>query len=155
MKFIAVMFVMCLLISGCQTGTPRPDAVHPALVVMQQHLQAVSQKDLAALAATLDPDGRMQLILPQSEIRHGADVFLSFHRDWFAIPDCTSETRLLNHEMGQVLAMVVVEIVYREPQRDGMPYFNRMIVSYDLIRKNGSWYVIKDHASSIEKSTDQ
>lgn len=30
-----------------------------------------------------------------------------------------------------------------------------MIVSYDLVKENGYWYVVKDHASSIEKSTDQ
>jgi len=38
--------------------------------------------------------------------------------------------------------------------RDGVPYFNRMIVSYDLENLDGAWYVIKDHASSVEKSTD-
>ena len=29
-----------------------------------------------------------------------------------------------------------------------------MIVSYDLQKINGQWYFIKDHANSIQKSTD-
>lgn len=71
------------------------------------------------------------------------------------MPDWTFETRILNHELGRDLAMVAVEIIYRETEQDGQPYFNRMIVSYDLIHKGGSWYVIKDHASSVPKSTDR
>jgi ketosteroid isomerase-like protein len=148
------VLLVCCFVAGCQLNQERPEATHPALQVMEQHLQAVSQKNLQSLADTLDPDGRMQLILPQSEIREGTEAFLAFHRDWFANGDWTFETRILNHELGRDLAMVVVEIIYREPERDGKPYVNRMIVSYDLIRKNGRWYVIKDHASSVRKSTD-
>ena len=147
--------LLCCFIGACQLNDQRPGGVHPALQVMEQHLQAVSLKDLESLAETLDPDGQMQLILPQAEIRNGTAAFLAFHRDWFATPDWTFETRILNHELGRDLAMVVVEIIYREPERDGQPYFNRMIVSYDLMHKNGRWYVIKDHASSVRKSNDE
>ena len=57
--------------------------------------------------------------------------------------------------MSDDLGMAVVEVIYREPNRNGKPYFNRMIVSYDLQKVAGQWYVIKDHASSVEKSTDK
>ena len=150
-----LMTTALMIVVGCQSQVQRVGTPHPAIRVMEQHLLAVSQKDLPALAKTLDPDGHMQLILPQSEIREGTAAFLTFHEQWFATGDWTFETRILNHELGRDLAMVVVEIVYREPERDGQPYFNRMIVSYDLIHKGGQWYVIKDHASSVEKSTDQ
>lgn len=125
------------------------------LQVMQKHLDAVSHKDLDALAATLSPDGQMQLILPGNEIIDSVAGFLQFHADWFAQPSWTFETNILNAEVGSQLAMVVVEIIYREPARDGKPYFNRMIVSYDLAHIDGHWFVIKDHASSVEKSTDK
>jgi len=51
--------------------------------------------------------------------------------------------------------MAITEIVYREPERNGEPYFNRMIVSYVLEKIDGHWCIIKDHASSVEKSTDK
>ncbi len=51
--------------------------------------------------------------------------------------------------------MAVTEIVYREPEREGKPYFNRMIVSYDLEKIDGKWYIIKDHASSIESGSKE
>ncbi|MCB1581543.1 MAG: nuclear transport factor 2 family protein [Marinicella sp.] len=125
-----------------------------ALKVMQKHLAAVSNKDLSILQQTLSPDGQMQLILPQTEIISGVEGFMQFHKDWFAQPGWTFETKILNSEVGENLAMMVVEIIYREAERDGKPYFNRMIVSYDLKKINHQWYVIKDHASSIKKSTD-
>lgn len=141
-------------LTACSMPIKSEAAYEDALSVMQSHLDAVSQKDLKTLAETLPPDGRMQLILPSTEIIDSVDGFLKFHSDWFAQPNWTFETKILNAKVGSELAMVVVEIIYREPERDGKPYFNRMIVSYDLALIEDRWYVIKDHASSVEKSTD-
>jgi ketosteroid isomerase-like protein len=121
---------------------------------IQKHLDAVSKRDLESLKSTLSPTSEMQLILPKSEILNSVDAFMQYHQDWFAIPDWTFETKILNTKVGTQLGMAVVEITYREPLREGKPYFNRMNVSYVLEKINGQWYVIKDHASSIEKSTD-
>ena len=57
--------------------------------------------------------------------------------------------------MGDKMGMAVTEIVYRETEREGKPYFNRMIVSYDLEKIDGKWYIIKDHASSIESGSQE
>lgn len=123
---------------------------------MQQHLDAVSNKDLATLKSTLPPDGKMQLILPQTEITNTVDEFMKYHEDWFAdtASKWTFETKILNTVVTDSMGIAITEIVYREPKRDGKPYFNRMIVSYDLKKTGNNWYVIKDHASSVEKSTD-
>ena len=124
-------------------------------LLMQKHLDAVSQKDLETLQSTMSPRGDMQLILPGTEIIYSVDGFMEYHKKWFALDNAwTFETKILNTKVGETFGMSIVEIMYREPERDGVPYFNRMIVSYDLEKIDGSWYVIKDHASSIEKSTD-
>jgi len=82
------------------------------------------------------------------------DSFLAFHEAWFQDTSWTFTTEILNVEVGPEVGMAVTEVVYREPERDGVPYFNRMIVSYTLRKTDGKWYVIKDHATSAEKSTD-
>lgn len=125
-----------------------------ALEMMQTHLDAVSGRDLETLATTMSPKGNMQLILPGVEITDGVEGFMEYHREWFALHDWTFETNILNMEVGPQFGMAVVEVVYREPLRDGKPYFNRMIVSYVVHKMDGQWYVVKDHASSVEKSTD-
>ena len=121
---------------------------------MRTHLDAVSNRDLKTLRNTLSPDGRMQLILPGTEIIDGVEGFMDYHVDWFKDTSWTFETNVLRTNIGDRLGLAITEVVYREPERNGVPYFNRMIVSYDLEKTDGHWYVIKDHASSVEKSTD-
>ncbi len=121
---------------------------------MEKHLNAVTNRDLKSLKSTLSPNGEMQLILPQTEIINSVDGFMDYHKKWFDAPDWTFETKILNTKIKSDFGMAIVEIMYREPNRDGKPYFNRMTVSYDLEKIDEHWYVIKDHASSVEKSTD-
>lgn len=125
------------------------------VALMQQHLDAVSNRDLAGLKATMAPNGKMQLILPKTEIIQGVDKFMEYHQEWFKDSLWTFETKILNTEVGDKFGMAITEVIYREPDRNGAPYFNKMIVSYDLEKIEGKWCVIKDHASSIEKSTDK
>lgn len=124
------------------------------ITTMKKHLDAVTNRDLITLRSTLSPNGEMQLILPQTEIMKSVDAFMDYHKEWFATPDWTFETKIVSTHVKSDLGMAIVEIVYREPMRDGKPYFNRMTVSYVLEKISGKWYVIKDHASSVQKSTD-
>ncbi|MFL0353443.1 nuclear transport factor 2 family protein [Xanthomarina sp. GH4-25] len=122
---------------------------------IETHLNAVTNRDLETLKRTMSPKGNMQLILPGTEIINTVDGFMDYHKEWFSDDSWTFETKILNTEIGETMGMVITEIIYREPERNGGPYFNRMIVSYDLKKIEGEWYIIKDHASSIEKSTDK
>jgi len=125
------------------------------VATMQKHLDAVSNKDLAALKSTMSPTGKMQLILPATEIINTVDGFMNYHEEWFKAPGTwTFETKILNTEIKEDLGIAITEIIYSEPERNGEPYFNRMIVSYALEKVNGKWCIIKDHACSVEKSTD-
>jgi hypothetical protein len=119
---------------------------------LQNHLDAVMSKDLAALKATMSPKGNMELIQPSSEIVYGVDGFMKFHQEWFAVPDWTVETIILSTDIGETIGVATTKFMYKEPERNGKPYFNRLIVSYTLGGMDGVWYVIKDHASSIEKT---
>lgn len=162
-------FLLCLvfIISSCKESVEtnkREDALEVSInenesqmkAIMQKHLDAVSNKDIETLKSTMSPKGDMLLILPQSEIMEGVDAFINYHIDWFAVNNgWTFETKILETKVGETLGMAITEIVYREPDRNGEPYFNRMIVSYVLEKIDGEWYVVKDHASSIEKSTDK
>jgi len=158
------LLILALFITSCTSNhsnseTSKASAASKADFVstMQKHLDAVSNKDLVALKSTMSPEGKMQLIVPGSEKINTVDGFMDYHRKWFqdTTTTWTFETKILNTEIAGTLGMAITEIVYREPERNGEPYFNRMHVSYVLEKKKGKWYIIKDHASSIEKSTDK
>ena len=123
--------------------------------IVQKHLDAVSHKDLIALKSTMSPSGKMQLIMPGAEILNSVDEFMDMHTEWFQDTTWSFKTKILNTEVDDNLGIAITEIIYSEPERDGQPYFNRMVVSYALEKTNGQWYIIKDHASSVEKSTDK
>ncbi|QIE60668.1 nuclear transport factor 2 family protein [Rasiella rasia] len=161
-RYIITMLILATFLTSCVEQTEEKKMVvantsntTAFLNVMQKHLDAVSNRDLETLKSTMAPNGKMQLILPQSEIFEGVDSFMDYHRAWFKDSLWTFETRILNTEVDQNLGMAITEVVYREPERNGEPYFNRMIVSYTLEKIDDHWYIIKDHASSVEKSTDK
>ena len=119
---------------------------------LQKHLDAVSNKDLATLESTLSPEGTLHFMLDQRETSHQTKDFISFHEEWFKNKNWTFETNITNTEVGPKYGLAITEIIYREPERNGKPYFNRMAVSYVLKFIDETWYVIKDHATSIEKA---
>ncbi len=122
--------------------------------VLNTHFEAISDRDLSSLRSTLSPRGDMQLILEGEEIIDKVDGFMEYHAAWFQMSGWTMNNTVLNSRVGETMGMAVVEAMYREPERDGKPYFNRLNVSYDLEKIEGQWYVVKDHATSAEKSTD-
>ena len=122
--------------------------------VLIKHLKAVRNKDLVSLKATMSPKGNMELILPSSETLYSVDKFMAFHKEWFSSPNWTFEAKILSTNSGKNIAVATTEVMYKEPNRNGKAYFNRMIVSYTLEKIDGKWYIIKDHASSIEKTAN-
>ena len=122
--------------------------------VLETHFSAISDRDLNGLKSTLSPKGNMQLILEGEEIIDKVDGFMEYHAAWFEMQGWTMNNTILNSSVGETMGMAVVEAMYQELERDGKPYFNRLIVSYDFEKIDGQWYIIKDHATSVEKSTD-
>ena len=168
MKNYTFLFIFSILLFSCQTSSePQPltpeeeskmhlEAKTQMEAVMKKHLDAVSNKDLTTLKSTMHPEGKMQLILPSTEIINGVKDFMEFHTAWFSSDsNWTFETKILNSEVGEKLGIVITELTYREPERNGKPYFNRQTVSYVLEKIDSAWYVIKDHCTSTEKSTDK
>lgn len=168
-KLIALLLMLSLgFLSSCEENDSRvvdeknsslkKSASEKSMVqTMEKHLDAVAKRDLETLKSTLSPKGNMQLILPSTEIINTVDGFMDYHEAWFqdTATTWTFDTRILNYEVGERIGIAITEIIYSEPERDGKPYFNRMTVSYALEKIENNWYVIKDHCSSIEKSTDQ
>jgi ketosteroid isomerase-like protein len=165
---LPLLFLSFISLTISCTDTPRAETTSPReaatdnqqneasmIATMKKHLHAVSNKNLEDLKRTMSPSGKMQLILPGTEILQSVDSFMQYHEEWFRDTSWTFETKILSTEVDQQLGTAVTEVTYREPERDGRPYWNRMIVTYSLQKEDGQWYVIQDHASSIEKSTDQ
>ena len=157
MHRLRITKIACLLfLSSLMACLPDPDNAHVEMFkgTLSAHLFAISQRDTTALKKTLSPQGDMLLILPKSKITTTTKEFVDYHKEWFKDAQWTFKTKLLHYKIGTHLGLAIVEAMYKEPNRNGKPYFNRMAISYTLQKTTGKWYVIKDHACSLEKSTD-
>ena len=119
---------------------------------LQKLLQSIENKDLEAMKSTLAPNGEMQLILPNSPIIFTAKGFLDMHKEWFQDSTWTMKHQVLNAKVGDRIGIATVDAMYKEPNRNGKPYFNNLMVSYTLEKIENQWYLIKDHACSFEKT---
>lgn len=122
---------------------------------LQRHLDAVSNRDIETLKSTLHPNDKIYLMLPNDSIKTKSKEFIDFHVEWFKATNWTFETKILYTEIGENSGLGVVEATYKEAERNGKPYFNRMCVSYTLEKVEKKWYIIADHASTIEKTKSE
>ena len=137
--------------SSSVASTPEKDSLG-FIQALNQHLNAVANKDLSTLATTFSPQEDMHLLLPQSEIMKTSQEFLDMHETWFADTPWTWVPTIVHTEIGQEYGSAIVDAMYREPDRAGKPYFHRMHITYILRNENGKWFVIHDHASSFQRT---
>lgn len=119
-----------------------------------RHLQAVSNRDIETLKATLSPDGNMHFIFPGTEMITTAEDFAENQKMFFSDTTWTFESKIVYQNVGNKIGYAIVNAMYKEPERNGKPYFNNMLITYVLERNNGNWFVIHDQPTSIKKSTD-
>ncbi|MEQ9168566.1 MAG: nuclear transport factor 2 family protein [Fulvivirga sp.] len=143
-----VLSILILIFLACGSIKTEEDAIE----VLNNHLGAIAEKDLTLLEQTLSPNGDMELILSGREVTYTTASFIQLHKDWFNETGWTYSWKILNTNVNADLAIASVEVLYEEADINGKPYFNKMIVGYGLRKENGHWYVIKDQATSIEKS---
>lgn len=122
------------------------------VAALEKHLDAVERKDLKTLKTTMSPNGKMELIQPSMEVIKGVDGFMKFHEDFFNHPNWSIKFTITSKDVGEKIGVATTETMYREPERNGKPYFSRMTVTYVLEKIDGKWYIIKDQASFIEKT---
>lgn len=153
MKSIYLLFIGMLLFSCKPTAEPTyPQTVRDQLSAF---LKTIENKDIDGMNAFMPTDGKLEFILPDQQ-SYTAKEFIDFHSGWF---QDTSTTWSMPHTIKDLkvngpLATATVHGRYQEPLRDGKPYYNVMAITYVLENQNGKWVITKDHACSIEKSTD-
>ena len=119
---------------------------------LQTHLKAVTEKNYQMLKSTVPDSGSYVLILPNGDMMTTVDAFLEMHREWFQETSWSMEFSILYSVVFKNSGFAVVEALLREPERNGKPYYHKMKISYGLRLQNGTWRVVQDHASTVEKS---
>ena len=81
---------------------------------LAQHLQAIRDRDLDALAATVAPDD-LVLVTAEGRLKRSAREFLDAHRDWFAMKGWTLEASVETIQETPAMGVAVLRLLYSEP----------------------------------------
>ena len=116
---------------------------------LDKHLQAIQDRDLTALAATL-PDDEICVVMSDGKVVRSVKEFVDAHRGWFAMknwrlgidPLCTYETA----GMG----VAVMRLDYREepPGRD--PVRQASVLTLIFQKKKGRWVMVLDQNTPVK-----
>jgi len=103
-------FLIGLVIVGyCQTGTAQPTATFRSTLI--KHLDAITQKNLADIAATVADS--ITLIFPNGEVLKSKQRFVDFHREWFK-ENWKMATETISVSESPTLANALIKYHYRE-----------------------------------------
>lgn len=157
MKYFLKLLTIILLFSSCINATEYSEEKNTEEFreALQKHLNAITNKDIEVVKSTLpNPDEKMYLILPDGTRMNTAKEFIDMHAEWFK--DTISKWKLTfnikNVHTNKEMGFAIVDALLKEPNRNGKPYFHKMHVSYVLEKKDNKWLLVKDHASTLEKS---
>ena len=112
---------------------------------LRRHLQAIRERDLAALADTLAAPA-LVLIMADGKLVRSTQEFLEAHRGWFAVPGWTLEARELEVHEGADLAVALLELDYREPPATR----SRGYLTLVFRNHGGRWLMVQDQNTPIK-----
>lgn len=112
---------------------------------LRRHLQAIRERDLAALADTLATP-ELVLIMADGKLVRSTQEFLEAHRGWFAVPGWTLEAREVEVLEGADLAVALLELDYREPPATP----SRSYLTLVFRQRGGRWLMVQDQNTPIK-----
>ena len=112
---------------------------------LAKHLQAIQERNLEALAATVAPE-RVVLIMADGKLVRSTAAFLEAHRGWFAMPNWTLFTEEVELFEGPDLAVAVLRLNYREPPDVRSESYLTLVFQ----RHDGKWLMVQDQNTPIK-----
>lgn len=151
--FMVWSLMVITVMSSCQAPVKEVVKDDKAQLVLDKLLRSLESKDITSLKETMSSSGDMELVLTNGEIMSGVAEFVDFHEGWFRDTTWSMRHEIVDFQLYENVATATVKAYYSEPDRDGAPYFHNMVVSYVLHKfEDGKWAVIKDQATSFDKS---
>jgi len=134
-----------LALAGC-AGAPTPDTTFEE--TLDAHIQAIQNRDLAALEATITTGDELILIFPGGQRTTTREEYMAFHREWFASDTWTMGFERLGVIQGRDFAVAMVRTLY-EDVRDGERVQSQSWLTLTFRKENGRWALFHDQNTRI------
>lgn len=137
------------LLLGLLLATPGLAAACDFDCSLKRHLQALEQHDWAAFESTIGHD-QLPLILPSGALSLDAAKYRQMLQPWFEGGGWTFKAREVHREVGQDLALVLLDVDYDEADRGGQPYHLDHWLTLVFRKTDQGWKLVFDQNTKQE-----
>ncbi|HEX5478071.1 MAG TPA: SgcJ/EcaC family oxidoreductase [Burkholderiales bacterium] len=113
-----------------------------------RHLLAIEEKDLAALAATVAPDGVL-LVMSDGKLVRSTREFLDAHQAWFAMRHWRLEVKPVHIRETPHIGVALLHLEYREAPPAKPPTRQESLLSLVFENRGGQWLMVQDQNTPI------
>ncbi|MCL2376158.1 MAG: nuclear transport factor 2 family protein [Defluviitaleaceae bacterium] len=112
--------------------------------VVQVHLKAIAERDLAAFAEFLHPAHNCIVILPNGSVVEGYENVLDFHKNWFQDLDWRMDVEILDKFDADNVGYALLDVAYHDLDEDRNPYEMKYFLSLLFRKVDDKWILIRD-----------
>lgn len=139
-----MLWALCL--SGAVVAAPAGDFD----ATLRTHLQAIAQRDLAALLNTVSERADFSVIFPNGERVVGKQAYERLHQQWFSNPDWRMDFTEISRWQRDNLAGVLLRYDYRDLPQPGTGNPRQRYLFLLFERIDGRWLLVHDQNTPIE-----
>jgi uncharacterized protein (TIGR02246 family) len=113
-----------------------------------RHLLAIEERDLDALADTVD-DEEILLVMSDGKLVRSKKEFLEAHRGWFAMKNWRLEVKPVQIIDGPALGVALLQLDYRETPPGKPPTRQESLLTLVFQLRNGKWVMVLDQNTPV------
>jgi len=149
-----VIPVLCGLLLLICSGVPA-FAAESFGRTLERHLQAIQDRDLEAMMATVSEQPGPTLIFPNGQLLTGKQAFREFHTTWFADTQWRMDITEVRRVVSANMATVLLRYTYRDVPEvgQGNPRSSFLVLVFQQI--NDQWLLVHDQNTRIEPPADE
>lgn len=121
---------------------------------LNKHLQAIADKDWSAFEQTLSRE-TLPFILPNGKRSMSAERYRETLEPWFADKSWRFQAKELYRNVGADLGMVLLDVDYDEPERDGKPYHLDHYLTLVFAKEGQQWKLVFDQNTAYQPVAEE
>jgi uncharacterized protein (TIGR02246 family) len=116
---------------------------------LDRHLQAIRERDLPGLIATL-PSDDVTLITSDGRLVRSVAEMVQMHKDWFAATTWTLDMEVVSVIESPEIGVAVIRLDYRDEPPGRPPIREASYLSLVFALRDGRWLMVQDQNTPIK-----
>ncbi len=136
--FTYIVFMLSLILSNNSAALSCQESFES---VLEQHLNAIQNRDLKSYMDTISMVDGMLMVLPDGSMWTSRTAIEAGHREWFADDTWKFNTQLMRKDVTDGYGLAVYQVTVDRPEKSGKPFLLAMLFAPD---GQGCWRLVHD-----------